>query len=255
MLLKEFKTDRLLVRAFAGRDEMGAFAAAEAAGVIRTLLAEKDEVNIMFAAAPSQNDVLDHLLQEEGIAWERINAFHMDEYVGMDPQCSASFCNYLTRTIFARRPFKSVHYLQGLAADPDGEARRYEEVLRVHPLDLCFMGIGENGHVAFNDPPVADFDDPRLVKVVELETACRMQQVHDGCFPSLEDVPTHALTVTVPGLLQAKTLICCVPSSTKAAAVRAAVEDPVSTACPATILRTHRDARLYVDEAAGTHIL
>lgn len=254
-LIKDTMVDTLHVRIFDSRESMGRCAGTEAAAQLKALLQEQDEVNVMFAAAPSQNETLAALCACEGIDWSRVNAFHMDEYVGLDPEHPSGFRNFLRRAIFGRFQFKSVNLLDGNAADPEAAAQAYAALLRSHPLDICVMGIGENGHIAFNDPPVADFQDPKLVKIVELEERCRMQQVHDKCFAQLSDVPTHALTVTIPGMVQAKKLFCVVPSATKAEAVRNMLCGEISTACPASILRTHADAELYLDTDSGRYLL
>lgn len=253
-MVRDFTCDKLRVRIFETRQEMGDCAGAEAAEILKKLLAEKEAVNVMFAAAPSQNETLAALLEDPAIDWSRINAFHMDEYVGLDPEHPAGFRNYLRRAVFDRKKFKSVHLINGNAPDPVAEARRYDALLREHPLDLCILGVGENGHIAFNDPPVADFHDQAFVKLVQLEQRCREQQVHDGCFACIDQVPTHALTVTVPGLCQAGVMICSVPAPTKAEAIRRMLRGEISTECPASILRLHSDARLYVDADAGRYI-
>jgi glucosamine-6-phosphate deaminase len=254
-IIKDFKIDKLRVRVFDSRNSMGACAGEEAAAYLRELLNEKDEINVMFAAAPSQNETLEMLCASSGIDWKRVNAFHMDEYVGLDPAHPAGFRNFLRRAILDRFPFKGLYLLDGNAADPLKAAGEYERVLRAHPLDACLMGVGENGHIAFNDPPVADFNDAKLVKVVELELSCREQQVHDGCFKRLEEVPTHALTATIPALMGAARLFCSVPAKTKAGAVRNMLEGEISTVCPASILRRHPAASLYLDTDSAEYIL
>lgn len=253
--IKQMQIDQLSVRVFSTRADMGACAGAEAAQAIQSVLAEREHANVMFAAAPSQNETLAALCASEGIDWSRVNAFHMDEYIGLDPAHPAGFRNFLKRAIFDRFPFASIHLLNGNAKDPAQEALRYEVLLREHPLDVCLLGIGENGHIAFNDPPVADFEDPRLVKIVELEQRCRQQQVNDGCFSSIGQVPTHALTVTIPGMMCARRLFCSVPAAAKAEAVSRLMNGPVSTACPASILRRHPGAQLYLDRDSGKSIL
>ena len=254
-VLKDFYANKLRVRVFDTRQAMGECAGNEAAACIKALLEQKDVVNVMFAAAPSQNETLQTLCADPDIDWSRINAFHMDEYVGLDPSHPAGVRNFLRRAIFDHKPFKSVHLLNGNAEDPWAEADRYHTLLTEHPLDVCILGIGENGHIAFNDPPVADFNDKKFVKVVELDQVCRMQQVHDGCFASIDQVPTHALSATIPGLCAAKYMFCSVPASTKALAVKHTVEDAVSTACPATILKEQLHACLYTDKDAGQYLL
>jgi len=254
-VLKEFHCDNLLVRVFDTRAAMGCCAGQEAAACIKTLLQQKESINVMFAAAPSQNETLAELIADPDIDWSRINAFHMDEYVGLAPEHPAGFRNFLNRAIFGLKNFKSVNLINGNADDPWAEATRYDRLLREHPLDVCLLGVGENGHIAFNDPPVADFEDKAYVKVVELEERCRQQQVNDGCFEHIDQVPTHALTVTIPGLTQAGVMFCSVPAPTKAEAIGHMVTDEISTACPATILRRHGCAKLYVDRDAGSKLL
>lgn len=254
-LVKEFGKDSLVVKVFDSRKAMGDCAGMEACAVIRELLSSKEEVNVMFAAAPSQNETLAALMEASGIDWSRINAFHMDEYVGIDPNHRASFRNFLRKAVFDLKPFRSVNLIDGNAADCEAEAARYSRLLDEHPLDVCLLGIGENGHIAFNDPSVADFNDPKGVKIVELEDVCRMQQVHDGCFDSFDEVPRHAFTVTVPALLKARHLFCSVPARTKANAVFHMLNDEVGEKCPATALRLEPDARLYLDMDSASMIL
>lgn len=254
-VLKDFLCDNLHVRVFDTRKAMGDCAGQEACACIKQLLSTKESINVMFAAAPSQNETLAALLADPDIAWERINAFHMDEYVGLDPAHPAGFRNFLKRAIFDLKPFKSVNLLNGNADDIAAEAARYDRLLRENPLDVCLLGVGENGHIAFNDPPVADFADPTYVKIVELEERCRVQQVNDGCFEHVDQVPTHALTVTIPGLTAAGAMFCSVPAITKAEAIERMIHGDISTACPATILRKHPHAALYTDADAASRIL
>lgn len=254
-VLKDFLCDNLHVRVFDTRKAMGDCAGQEACACIKQLLSTKESINVMFAAAPSQNETLAALLTDPDIAWERINAFHMDEYVGLDPAHPAGFRNFLKRAIFDLKPFKSVNLLNGNADDIAAEAARYDRLLRENPLDVCLLGVGENGHIAFNDPPVADFADPTYVKIVELEERCRVQQVNDGCFEHVDQVPTHALTVTIPGLTAAGAMFCSVPAITKAEAIERMIRGDISTACPATILRKHPHAALYTDADAASRIL
>ncbi len=246
-VLQTFNAENLYVRVFDSRISMGREAAREASDSLRRLLDRQDTVRVMFAAAPSQNEFLDALVAADGIDWSRVHAFHMDEYIGLDPDHPAGFVNFLEARLFSRLPFGQIHRINGQADDPQAEAERYAALLAEQPVDLVFLGVGENGHIAFNDPPVADFDDPLRVKIVELDRTCRQQQVNDGCFASFDTVPTHALTVTIPTMLEAGRLLCIVPARSKAdAIVRMLTEDP-NTGCPATILKTHPDARLYLD--------
>lgn len=245
--MKQLKVDKLNVKIFETRTEMGAVAALDIKKKFCELLSEKEEINVIFAAAPSQNDVLKSLSEDKDIEWGRINAYHMDEYIGLDKSAPQGFGNFLREHIFGLAPFKSVNYIDCSAKDPEAEAARYAKILADNPTDVVIMGIGENGHIAFNDPPVADFNDKVLVKPVKLDEICRNQQVNDGCFAKIDDVPTHALTLTVPALVRAPYLFCIVPAPTKAWAVKETLTGSVDEHCPASILRTHGNASLYLD--------
>ena len=254
MLKKEFMAGKLAVKIYDSRKAMGEAAGKEAGAYIRDLLGKKEEIYIIFAAAPSQNEFLEAVCYEPGIDWGRVHAIHMDEYVNLPADHPAGFGNFLRRAIFDRLPFASVDFI---GTDPDSEATiaRYDKILALHKPDICFMGIGENGHIAFNDPHVADFDDPKRIKKVDLDLVCRQQQVNDGCFATLDEVPEYALTLTIPTLLSCDRLFCVVPAPTKANAVKAAVLGPVSEKCPASILRQHKDSTLYVDSDSGKYLL
>ena len=243
----EFVKDKMQVKIFDTRDAMGAAAAADIAAAIRGLLQEKETINMIFAAAPSQLDMLHHLCNAQDIPWERINAFHMDEYIGLSPDAPQCFSNFLKTYIFDKKPFRSVNLINAGAQDPEEEASRYTKLLQENPVDIVCMGIGENGHIAFNDPHVAQFKDPKIVKAVGLDEVCRNQQVNDGCFASLEEVPKFALTLTIPALMAAKFQFCVVPARTKANAVKNTVLGEISEACPASVLRTKENAILYCD--------
>jgi glucosamine-6-phosphate deaminase len=253
--LRKLAANKLMVSIYKTRSEMGAQAAKDVAGKIRELLLLKQQfVNIIFAAAPSQNEFLSSLSTEPGINWKRVNAFHMDEYVGLGKDASQTFAHYLKGNIFDKVHFNQVHYINGGAKDLDMECLRYSNLLRQFPADIVCMGIGENTHIAFNDPYVADFNDPFLVKVVTLDEASRQQQVHDDCFQSLEQVPTTAITLTVPALLQADSIYCMVPGSKKAAAVFHTVNGEVSEMYPSTFLKEHVNAKLYLDEDSAAQL-
>lgn len=254
MLIKTLFVDKLQVDVHDTRQAMGEAAGKYAAEAIRKYLSEKEEIYIVFAAAPSQNEFLESVSKAPGIDWSRVHALHMDEYIGLPEDAPQGFGNYLRRAIFDKVPFASVEYIYAEERIEDTCAR-YTAILERHPVDLVFMGIGENGHIAFNDPGVADFNDPVLIKKVALDDKCRNQQVHDGCFETLEDVPEYALTLTVPALFRADKLICVVPAPTKADAVRATVCGPITEACPATILRRHKDARMFVDADSGRYLI
>jgi glucosamine-6-phosphate deaminase len=201
----------------------------------------------MFATGNSQFDFLNALVLDDTIDWARVVGFHMDEYVGISADHPASFRHYLRERIVERVPISAFHLIAGDAADTGAECERYAALLHAHPLDLCCLGIGENGHLAFNDPPVADFADPRDVKVVTLDDACKRQQVGEGHFPSVAAVPPQAMTVTIPALLRAQVVLAIVPESRKAPAVRDALEGPVATSCPASILQRTAHAVVYLD--------
>ena len=245
--MKSFKTDLLNVQIYDTRAQMGKAAAADIKACLFALMKEKDKVNVIFAAAPSQNEVLAALAADKEIPWERVRAFHMDEYIGLAAGAPQAFGNFLREHIFGLVDMASVHYIDAAAPDAEAECARYAEILRQYPVDVVVMGIGENGHIAFNDPPVADFADPRTVKPVALDEICRNQQVHDGCFATLDDVPKTAITLTVPALLAGKHLFCIVPAATKAEAVRATLQSEIGEQCPATALRRHASAVLYLD--------
>ena len=241
-----FQKDSLTVKAFDTRTQMGEAAAADIKAAIEKKLSEKAEINMIFAAAPSQNDVLKSLI-ESNIEWNRINAYHMDEYIGLSKEAPQSFGNFLTEHIFGRVPFKSVNLIECDAPDAQAECVRYEKLLRDHPADIIIMGIGENGHIAFNDPWVADFNDNALVKTVPLDEVCRQQQVNDGCFAHIDLVPRYAITLTCPVFINAPQLFCIVPAPTKAKAVARTVNGAINEECPATVLRKHPCAVLYLD--------
>ena len=246
-MARQFTVESLDVRVGADVLEMARLAATEASDVLREATAARGEANVMLATGNSQLVFLGELVQQPDLAWDRVRAFHMDEYVGLPRSHPASFQRYMRERVASLVPVKEFHYLQGDTGDAEAEARRYEDLLRAYPLDLCCAGIGENGHLAFNDPPVADFDDPRAVKIVALEPESRRQQVGEGHFATIDDVPTHAITVTIPALLRAHRVLVIVPEARKAKAVVRTLTDPVSTACPATILRTRSNATLYLD--------
>lgn len=247
-----FKVGMLEVRIFPNRDEMGREAAENVSNTIQMLLKEKEEVNMIFAAAPSQSDFMKALIEDKRIEWKRINAFHMDEYIGLVEEAPQGFGNFLRDRLFSKVPFKSVNYINGRSQNPEAESKRYSELLINHPVDIVCLGIGENGHIAFNDPPVADFNDPELVKVVELDLACKQQQVNEKLFAELNDVPTHAITVTIPGLLTANYMFCMVPAANKAQAVYNTLNWEINKKCPATILRKKEGAILYLDRDSAS---
>jgi len=247
---QEFRKDHLLVKMYGDRAQMGAAAASDVISKIKELLSTQDLINIIFAAAPSQNEFLAALSAAQ-LPWNRIRAFHMDEYIGLPADAPQRFGNFLHDRIFSKLPFAQVHYIDG-NADEQTSCESYAALLKKYPADIVCMGIGENGHIAFNDPPVANFKDTALVKVVELEQPCRQQQVNDGCFDAINNVPLKAITLTIPALMSAAFIFCMVPGSTKTTAVYNTLHQNIIEQYPSTILRTHARAVLYIDELSGT---
>lgn len=255
MVVREFFQDQLEVAICNDRKAMGSTAARDVGAVIRRLLETRKHVNMMFAAAPSQSEFLEELLQTEGIDWSRINGFHLDEYVGLEKTHPQRFAAFLGSHIFDKVPFGQVYYIGDTDLQGDGVVCRYSNLLKENPIDIACIGIGENGHIAFNDPHVADFVDPSNFKIVDLDEQCRTQQVNDGCFPNFDAVPTKAYTVTVPGIMSAQYIYCIVPSKSKSEAVKDALRGPIDTSCPASVLRSHQRAKLYLDREAASLIL
>jgi glucosamine-6-phosphate deaminase len=249
-----FVVDRLAVEVHPTRAAMGRAAAAAVAEYLRGCIASQGHARVVFACAPSQDEFLSALAGNAGIPvdWGRVTAFHMDDYVGLNGEHPQSFRHYLREHFLSRAGVGTFHPLPAEEKDSAAVCTRYSELLAERPIDLICMGIGENGHIAFNDPPVADFEDPVRVKKVKLDGACRRQQVNDGCFPTIGEVPSHALTLTVPVFRTARRLSIHVPGPRKAAAVRAALDGPVATSCPASILRLHPNAALYLDQDAAS---
>ena len=248
--MTQFTKDNLLVYIAENEIEMGQKAASDIAQEIMRLSERQEEIRMMFAAAPSQDSTLKALLSYD-LPWNRIVAFHMDEYVGISPDEPQSFRNYLTRTIFGKVRLRAVNLIRGDAGDIETERFRYEKLLRERKMDLIVLGIGENGHIAFNDPPDADFNDDKYVKIIRLSERSRQQQVNDGCFFKIDDVPLMALTVTIPVFREADALFCSVPNRRKADAVKRTLKGSISDECPASILRVHGNARLYLDKGSS----
>jgi glucosamine-6-phosphate deaminase len=249
---KQRTVDHMPVRVHADSRALARAAADGAAGVIRDAVAAKGVAYAMFATGNSQLEFVDTIVTATpGVPWGEVVVFHMDEYVGVGPDHPAGFRRWIRERITDRVHPRDAHYIDGLA-DPETECERYAALLRSHPLDLCCLGIGENGHLAFNDPPVADFEDPLDMKVVELDRACQRQQVNEGHFPTIDAVPSGALTATIPALLRAHTVLAIVPEARKAEPVRAAITGPVSTACPASFLRTRDNVTLHLDPGSAS---
>jgi glucosamine-6-phosphate deaminase len=256
--VSDFAVDSLRVSVYEDRGALGRAAALDVAAAIADRQACAGRANVVFAAAPSQNEFLAGLIAHPSIDWSRVVAFHMDEYLGVGPDHPASFRRYLFEHLFRLAGLAENHLrlIPGERTDrPLSTCLEYEDQLIAEPVDIVCAGIGENGHLAFNDPPVADFRDPVRIKVVRLDEACRIQQVHDGCFDGIDDVPTHAYTLTIPALLAAPVVSVTVPGPRKADAVLNTLRGPISEACPATALRRHGGARLYLDRESARLVL
>jgi glucosamine-6-phosphate deaminase len=245
--VKTFSVDLLPVRVYGSREDLSAAAAHEASDHLKAVLARQGSAAVILATGNSQIDFLRRLIALGGIDWARVTLFHMDEYLGISADHKASFRRYMRERVETLVQPRAFHYLEGDALLPLDECARYTRLLEAQPIDLCCLGVGENGHIAFNDPPVADFNDPFKVKLVKLDYACKMQQVKEGHFPDLETVPPYALTLTIPALCAAQKMICISPETRKAEAIRKALKEPVSTECPASILRRQAHATLFLD--------
>lgn len=247
---KPRRDDQLLVRSFPNRSEMGLAAASDIGEEMRRRLANQEQVRIIFAAAASQVDMLEALIELPDIDWSRVTAFQMDEYVELAADAPQRFGRWLSARLFDRLPFGAVHFIE-TEPDPLPGAQEYARRLNEEPIDIVCLGIGANGHIAFNDPLVADFFDPLDVKVIELDDeVCRRQQVDDGAFARIEDVPPRAITLTIPRLMRAGRLFCVVPGPAKRDAIRRTLTGPIETACPASILRLHSDCTLFLDNGS-----
>ena len=233
---------------------MGAAAATLAARFIRTAISERGYARVMVATGNSQRSLIENLVKNESVDWSRVTLFHMDEYVGITQNHPASFRHWLRSRVADPTHPQEMHYIEGDADAPQEEIKRYSELLATAPIDLAFVGFGENGHIAFNDPAVADFNDRARLKIVTLDERCRLQQVGEGHFKDLASVPAQAMTVTCSELLRARAWICCVPESRKAEAVCRALEGPISTACPASIVRTHPNAHVFLDAPSAARL-
>jgi len=253
-LQRSFVAGGISAAVFRSNAGMSEAAAETAAECIREAITRNGSARVVVATGNSQIAMMELLVRKSGIDWNAVDAFHLDEYVGLPDTHPASFRLWL-RTRFADvvKP-RSMQYLNGDAADLEAEILRYTNLLRARPIDVALIGFGENGHIAFNDPAVADFNDLATVKRVVLDDACRRQQVGEGHFPNIAAVPVEALTVTCPALMSARTLVCTVPDGRKAQAVKGAIEGEISTACPASIVRTHPKAFLFLDQESASQL-
>jgi glucosamine-6-phosphate deaminase len=245
--VKRFSVEKLKIEIYPDRSAAGIAAARAAGDEILRLSARRQRFGVIFATGASQLAMLDELTSIPGLPWDRVTGFHMDEYIGLDENHTASFRRYMRERLTSRVALREFHEIDGNAPDIDASIRNYVRALEHAEPALCLLGIGENGHLAFNDPAEADFNDPQTMKVVTLDEKCREQQAAEGWFASRDEVPRRALTLTIPALLRVPKLIASVPGSRKAAIVRRTLEEPVSAACPSTILRAHGNATIYLD--------
>jgi glucosamine-6-phosphate deaminase len=251
-LVDSFRADKLNVYVYDSRANMGAAAAGVVAEEIRGLVESRGRAVGIFASAPSQNEFLAALVETPGLDWSRVVGFHLDEYLGMDEQTPQSFRRFLIDRLVSKVALSEFHGLRGEMDDGTAESERYSGLLAADPPDFAVLGIGENGHLAFIDPPFCDFDDPQRVKIVELDDICRAQQVNDGAFARIDDVPHHALSLTIPTIMARPRLFAIVPGPAKRQAIRSTVKGPVATTCPASILRRHPDAHLFIDRDSAS---
>ncbi|HMB23527.1 MAG TPA: glucosamine-6-phosphate deaminase [Anaerolineales bacterium] len=239
--------DALSISVFNTNAEVGHAAASDAAAFLRQTIGERGHANVILATGNSQLTFLEALRCMTDIDWRSVNVFHMDEYIDLKPGHPASFPTFLRRHFLDHLQPPAGTFFPVPGERGEAGCQEYEDLLRSHPCDLCGLGIGENGHIAFNDPPYADFNDPVWVKVVKLDEASRRQQTGEGHFPDLDSVPTHAITLTIPALLSARKVLAIVPEGRKAPAVQRALRGPIETNCPASILRQAPQAHLYLD--------
>ncbi len=248
--IKTFEKDQLKVKIYKNTEEMGECSAVFVKEKIDAAIAEKGSANLILATGTSQFAFIE-ALKKKDIDWKKVNVFHLDEYVGISETHPASFRKYLKERILNIVKPANAYLIEGDAKDVDEVLNNYENLLKNHPIDIACIGIGENGHIAFNDPPVADFNDPKLIKVVELDEDCRKQQLGEGWFPTLEDVPGKAFSLTITAIMNCKAISCVVPDERKAKAVNNTINGPIAVSCPASILRKHPNTVLFLDNASG----
>ncbi len=254
-LLKEMKVDRLKIEVYKTNKELGEAAAEEAADIIKTAINSRKTANVMLATGNSQLSFLKRLREIKDVYWPAVNIFHLDEYLDLPFEHPASFSFFLNKNFLSYVNVCRFFPVPGYPQDAELACTGYEYLLKAHPIDVCCAGIGENGHLAFNEPSVADFKDPVWAKVIKLEEKSRQQQINEGHFKSLEDVPINAITVTIPGLLAAKNILCMVPEKRKARAVFSTLSKPIDPAFPASILRTTAHTRLFLDKDSASEII
>ena len=254
IMTKSLKVNSLKVESYESTEAMGKAAAESAADSLRALAARNDVVGVIFATGASQMATLNALTSIPGLPWDKVVGFHMDEYIGIPDDHPASFRRYLRERLTSKVKMRKFYGVDGTSGDPEKTCREYADLLRQYNPQLCLLGIGENGHLAFNDPAEANFEDPVDIKIVSLDTQCRQQQVNEGWFPNLKAVPARAITLTIPTLLRVPRLIASVPGERKAHIVHRTLTEEISTRCPATIMRKHPDTTVYLDPASSTEL-
>lgn len=253
-LIRSLQVGKLKVEAYESTAAMGKAAAESAAESLRALAAQSDTVAVIFATGASQMSTLDALTAIPGLPWDKVVGFHMDEYLGIPDDHRASFRRYLRERLTSKVKMRQFYGVDGTRGNPEETCRKYAELLRQYNPQLCLLGIGENGHLAFNDPAEANFEDPLDIRIVSLDDQCRQQQVNEGWFGSLAEVPKQAITLTIPTLLRVPRLICSVPGERKAHIVHRTLTEEISTHCPATIMRNHPDTTVYLDPASAAEL-
>ena len=248
------QVEKLKVEIYRDQETAGRAAGYDAAAALTSLARQAGDIGVIFATGASQFETLKALTAIPGLPWPRVLGFHMDEYQGMSPDHPASFRRYLRERLTSKVPMKQFHEVDGTAGNFEQYCKEYAAKLRAANPQLCLLGIGENGHLAFNDPPVADFHDPEDMKLVTLDAECKQQQFAEGWFKTLEDVPSRAATLTIPTLMRVPQLIASVPGPRKTHIVYRALTEPIATACPATLLRTHPNCTVYLDEDSAKEL-
>lgn len=251
--IQTFQKDNLQIRVFQDKSKMGEAAAEFVSQHLKEAIQQNGSANLILATGTSQFSFLEAFKQKD-IDWGKIKVFHLDEYVGISDQHPASFRKYLKERILDEVHPAQVYFLDGDAENIEAVIENYGTLLKNNPVDVACIGIGENGHIAFNDPPVADFNDSHIVKIVELDIACRMQQLGEGWFPTFEDVPGKAFSLTIPAIMKSRVISCFVPDERKSEAVYNSLYGEISTTCPASVLRKHPNTVLWLDEPAASKI-
>lgn len=254
MEVRRIEAGSLKAQIYADRKAAGEAAALDAAATLKQLDLNGGRIGVIFATGDSQLETLRALTSIPGLPWGRVSGFHLDEYVGIDETHPASFRRYLRENLTQRIALEQFFEINGNSSDPDRVQHDYVQKLRAADPQLCLLGIGENGHLAFNDPAEANFNDSEAMKIVTLDSKCRQQQLAEGWFKKFEDIPCHAMTLTIPTILKVRKLIVSIPGRRKARSVRRTLLEPISTACPATILRSHADVTLYLDEESASEL-